>query len=140
MARDAGDDGTFVGYHGTSSASLPSLGQSIDPPSGLNFGGDVQLGMGLYTTADHATATYFAERATIVQGGRPVIIRVHARDFARLQGQEVPRSLWWTIADDSPLITRFDYLTAPVAGFESARQVKFNPRAYGALTLRWDRG
>jgi hypothetical protein len=126
---------TFVGYHGTSILSVPSLLRGVALSAGGAFSGRGQLGIGFYTTSDFPTAVEFAEAAIEPAGGEPAVVEVYARDFARLIGQEVESPLWWGIPDDSSLITDFDYLTAPIAGYAPARQVKFNPRAYRALTV-----
>lgn len=63
------------------------------------------------------------------------MVKVYARDFARLIGQEVSSEYWWRIPEDSPLVADFDYLTAPIVGYPTIRQVKFNPRAYHALIV-----
>ena len=116
--------------------AVPALLQGIRPSTGLNYGGGSQLGEGFYTTPDYATALTFAVNAVVVSVGRTVVLHAYARNFERMQGEEVPEPLWWNIPDDSPYVTDFDYLTAPITGFEPVRQVKFNPRAYGSLSVR----
>lgn len=126
----------FVGYHGTSSISIAAIIANIDPPSGQNFGGMSQLGIGFYTVLDHLAAHRFAETAVQHGGGRPVILEVYARGFARMNKRTVPRRLWWYLPLDSAYITDYDYLVAPLAGYEPSLQRKFNPRAYRALLVR----
>lgn len=133
---EAEESEQFVGYHGTASEALAAMRQLLQPPTGLNFSGDSQLGEGFYTTPDYDMAAWFADRAVIVQGGDPAIVSVFVHDFEALQGREVPRRLWWRIAEDSPWITDYDYLEASIEGFEPVRQIKFNPRAYGLLLVR----
>lgn len=65
-----------------------------------------------------------------------MVLKVYARDFGALKGEEVPGRLWWKLTDDSSYLTDFDFLTAPVAGYEPVQQIKFNPRAYSALSAR----
>ena len=132
----ADGDATFVGYHGTSSSFVLAIGHGINPPTGRNFRGRTQLGEGFYTTPDYDMARFFASIAVREAGGIPVVLEVHARNFGEMVGRGVPRRSWWAVAANSPYITGFDYLTAPIAGFEPVRQVKFNPRAYGALRVR----
>lgn len=63
------------------------------------------------------------------------MVAVYVYDFDQLIGQEVPEALWWHIADDSPYIAEFDFLTSATFGYPAMRQLKFNPRAYGVLTV-----
>ena len=127
---------TFVGYHGTSSVSVAALGQGIMPETGRNFRGHAQLGEGFYVTPDYNMALYFAAIAVRQAGGVPVALEVYARNFEQMTKARVPRRLWWTLAADSSYITDFDYLIAPIDGFEPIRLLKFNPRAYRALIVR----
>ncbi len=129
-------DATFVGYHGTSSVAVAAIRQGIDPPTGRNFGGYAQLGEGFYVTRDYDMARFFAAVAVREVGGNPVVLEVYARNFEQMTGQWVPRRAWWRVPADSRYITDFDYLTAPIDGFEPMRQLKFNPRVYGALVVR----
>lgn len=131
-----GEDEQFVGYHGTTSAAVSSLLQGIRPVARRNFAGFAQLGEGFYTTPDYAAALVFADVAIREAGGTRVVLEVYARGLGRMIGREVPRRLWWDLPADSPYITAFDYLTAPVNGYEPVVQRKFNPRAYEALTVR----
>jgi hypothetical protein len=125
---------TFVGYHGTSSVHVPAIRAGIRPRTGLNFAGGSQLGAGFYVTGDAVTAQRFAEFAVAIVGGVPVVLDVYARAFDQMQGTVVPAGEWWRI--NPRYITDFDYLTAPITSFEPAMQIKFNPRAYGALEVR----
>lgn len=125
---------TFVGYHGTSAVYVPAIRAGIQPPTGRNFGGAAQLGEGFYTTPDYATAQQFAAFAVVSAGGAPVVLAVYAHNFATMQGTAVPQTAWWNIPQH--YITAWDYLTAPISGFEPVEQVKFNPRAYSALEVR----
>ena len=106
------------------------------PETGRNFRGYAQLGEGFYVTPDYGMALYFAAIAVGQAGGVPVALEVYARNFEQLTKASVPRRLWWTLAADSSYITDFDYLVAPIDGFEPTRQLKFNPRAYHALIVR----
>lgn len=127
----------FVGYHGTTSTAVAAILQGISPPVGQNYQGRTQLGAGFYTTGNYDAALEFAENAAVKAGGDPVVLKVYAHNFRQMEGREVPSRLWWDIPADSPYIQDFDYLTAEVTGYEPVRQIKFNPRAYGALTVRW---
>ncbi len=129
-------DEQFVGYHGTSSHWVRAILHEVRPLAGRNYTGRSQLGVGFYVAEDRPTALEFAENAVVRSGGSPVVLRVYARDFSQLRGMEVPTRLWWAIPDDSPYVTDFDYLTAPITGYEPVRQIKFNPRAYGAASVR----
>ncbi len=131
-----GGDEQFVGYHGTSSVFVPAIGKGIMPASGRNFRGRTQLGEGFYVTPDYDMALYFAAVAVRQAGGMPVALEVYARNFEQMTSESVPPSLWWNLVVDSSYITGFDYLVAPVDGFEPVRQLKFNPRAYRALMVR----
>lgn len=126
---------TFVGYHGTSILSVPSLLRGVVTQAGGTFAGKRQLGIGFYTTADYATAVEFAEAAVTTVGGYPAVAYVYVRDFDQLNGREIEPNLWWNIADESPYITDYDYLTSSVFGYEAIHQRKFNPRAYHALVI-----
>ena len=106
------------------------------PETGRYFRGHAQLGEGFYVTPDYGMALYFAAIAVRQAGGVPVALEVYARNFEQMTKARVPRRLWWNIPDDSPYVTDFDYLTAPITGFEPVRQVKFNPRVYGSLSVR----
>jgi hypothetical protein len=132
----AEEEPELVGYHGTSSVWVATILSGIDPPSGQNYGGESQLGIGFYTTFDLRAAHRFAEVAVQNHRGMPVILEVHARGFARMSKRTVPRRLWWEIPPDSPYITDYDYLVAQVVGYEPSLQRKFNPRAYRALLVR----
>ena len=124
----------FAGYHGTSSVHVPAIRAGIRPPTGRNFGGVAQLGEGFYVTPDYATGQQFAAFAVLASGGAPVILEVYARNFSQMRGTNVPMSEWWQVSPR--YITDFDYLTAPITGFEPVEQIKFNPRVYNALEVR----
>jgi len=98
-----------------------------------------QLGLGFYVTDDYPTAVVFARVAARRLGGVPFVVNIYGHNFAQLTGQEVAPAWWWRIADDSPLITDFDYLTAQVVGYPDSRQIKFNPRAYHTLAAEISR-
>lgn len=132
----AGDEETFVGYHGTSSVFVAGLERGIVAVEARNFGGEPQLGTGFYATEDFATAFAFARNAAVLVGGSPAVLEVYARDFATLIGTEVPGEMWWKLPDNSPYLLDFDYLRAPVVGYEPARQIKFNPHTYDVLSVR----
>lgn len=126
---------TFVGYHGTSMVAVPALLRAPTVQTGRNFVGTGQLDSGFYTTDDYPTAVEFARVATRKVGGYPAVLEVHVRGFGALVGEEVQERWWWRIADDDRHVTDFDYLTAPIVGYPLVRQIKFNPRALGALTV-----
>lgn len=131
------DGWSFVGYHGTSSTYVPAILQSINPPSGANFRGRSQLGVGFYVTPSRDAAEYFAKFATReAGGGDPVVLKIYARNFRQMKGAVVPKDLWWSVPSNSSWITQFDYLSAPISSFEDWYQIKFNPRAYGQLKAR----
>lgn len=134
-------DAQFVGYHGTSSTFAPSIRNGVRPPTGANFDGKSQLGEGFYTTMDDEAAYMFAQHAAGKHGGDPVLMPVYARGYNNMTGTSVPeyannRRLWWNIQPDSPYVTNFDYLRAPINGMEWAEQTKFNPRVYGSLIAK----
>lgn len=129
---------TFVGYHGTSILSVPSLLRSVILSEESNFG-FLQLGRGFYVTDDYATAVAFAKVAADRVGGVPFVVQVYARDFEALVGREVETGWWWRITDDSPFISEFDYLRSGIVGFPRASQTKFNPRALGTLSTEFPR-
>ncbi len=71
----------------------------------------------------------FAKIASGNAGGIPVILAVYVYNFIQLQGYVVPLRFWWQVP--MRYIVDFDYLTAPIIGFEPVEQIKFNPRVYG---------
>ena len=124
----------FVGYHGTSSVHVPAIRTGIQPPTGHNFLGGAQLGEGFYTTLDYATAEYFAQIAVRYAGGQVAVLEFYVYNFSQMQGTVVSAPRWWRV----PLeyITDYDYLRAPIDGFEPVEHITFNPRACGALVAR----
>ena len=131
QARLSGIKGDFVGYHGTSSQYETAIRRGINPPSGANFRGRAQLGEGFYVTGDRSAAEYFARVATHNAGGKPIVLKVYARNFTTMSGSSVPRNLWWRVPPS--YITDYDYLTAPISGLEQWSQIKFNPSVYTFL-------
>jgi hypothetical protein len=125
----------FVGYHGTSMISVPVLLRGVASQAERNFPSKGQLGIGFYVTDNYPMAVEFARAAVRMVGGYRSVVYVYARQFDTLIGQEVPPELWWNIADDSPYITDFDYLTSAIDGYPTIHQTKFNPRAYHALIV-----
>jgi len=140
------DEWTLVGYHGTTSEHIDSLLMGINPPTpGVNYGGWSQLGPGFYTTNDLTMAKTFADNAyfnPLFKGiditdlvGEPVIVQVFAKNFEELSKITVPRKHWGTNFKPS-LYTQYDYLTAPIKGYDKIQQIKFNPTAYRDLQIR----
>jgi hypothetical protein len=126
---------TFVGYHGTSSVHVDSILEEINPPANGNFGGYAQLGEGFYTSTERETAEYFANVAARNSGGDPAIVEIYARNFDQMNGVVVEPHHWNNERDYMPprYIDNYDMNVAPVAGFRTGWQVKFNPRAYRNL-------
>jgi len=58
--------------------------------------------------------------------------------YLQLQGTEVPSKWWYRVPANYN--SQFDFLYAPMRGFEPAMQIKFNQRAYKYLRVPPDRG
>jgi hypothetical protein len=129
---------SFVGYHGTSSAYVPSIRKGINPPTGLNFGGESQLGEGFYITPDFQMANDFAQNAA-QSGGSPTTLRIYAQNLSQMSGAQVPEQHWWSNPFPNTYVTNYDYLTSPISGFEPVMQTKFNSGAYDSIRahLSW---
>ncbi|NTW02496.1 MAG: hypothetical protein HGA19_14660 [Oscillochloris sp.] len=109
--RDDEDEWEFVGYHGTSSIYVTSILAKINPPSGKNYDGESQLGVGFYVTRSKRAAELFAEVAVDEAGtGSPVVLEVYAKGFSRMRGISISRRQWWNITSNSLLVRGFDYL------------------------------
>jgi hypothetical protein len=130
----ASEQEQFIGFHGTSTVHVPSLLIGINPLFGLNTGGRGQLGPGFYTTPDIQAAVQFAQDAVNVSGGSIAVLRIYARNFAQLRGTYVEDTWWGRVP--AAWITDFDFLYSEISGYESATQIKFNPRAYPYLKAR----
>jgi RHS repeat-associated protein len=131
----------FVGFHGTSSSQLYSfMTRGVNPlQPGQNFRGRYQLGPGFYVTKDPKVTLDMAVNAVRTQArmgkepGEPMILKVYAKDFSQMKGVEIPSSKVLNLPAKDPLVTNFDYIRAPIQGYEPVIQIQFNPRAYSNL-------
>lgn len=128
----------FIGYHGTSREGFEVLNGGM---SGFRSHADNQLGPGLYT-ADLKTAQVFA-------GRDGVIAKVYANGFSTMSYFKDPApgqpGNWtrgvWTKPENQHFLNHYDFLvtkhlvTTPKGDKHAATQIKFNPRAYHALSF-----
>ncbi|MBL8089034.1 MAG: hypothetical protein KF758_05480 [Anaerolineales bacterium] len=140
---------TFVGYHGTTSIHIDSILAGINPPKpGMNFGGS-QLGDGFYATKTFNTSRIFANEAIKVEleklikkygvteamnmAPSPIIFEIYAKDFNKMSGSTVFEEFGWWEDFQPELWKEYDYLQAPITGYPSRTQIKFNSSAYNNL-------